>query len=116
MNAKLVQLERWGCDVKSALPRFLNDEEFMLECIVQVSQDPAFDELGRSIEAEKTKEAFDAAHTLKGIIANTGLTPLLVIIVDIVELLRRGDTDGLNKLYGRLVKTRQGLIRVLECR
>lgn len=115
MNAKLVQLERWGCDVKGALPRFLNDEEFMLECIVQVSQDPAFDELGRSIEAGKTKEAFDAAHTLKGIIANTGLTPLLVIIVAIVELLRRGSTDGLSEQYAQLMQTRQGLIQVLEC-
>lgn len=108
MNAKLVQLERWGCDVKGALPRFLNDEEFMLECIVQVSQDPAFDELGRSIEAGKTKEAFDAAHTLKGIIANTGLTPLLVIIVAIVELLRRGSTEAVRSAHANATGTHSG--------
>lgn len=114
MDAKLVRLELCGCGVKAALPRFLNDQGFMLECVAQVLDDPAFEELGRDIEAGKAQEAFDAAHALKGITANTALTPLYAITAAAVEPLRRGSTEGLGKMYDELMRKRAELKKALE--
>lgn len=113
----LVQLKRlveWGCDISGALPRFVGDEEFMLECIEQVSTDPAFEALGESIAKGEVANAFDAAHTLKGILANTGLTPLYEIIVRIVEPLRAGKISGLEPIYADLINNREQLKQLLQ--
>lgn len=114
MNEKLLKLANWGCDIQGALPRFLEDEDFMLECIAQVSTDPAFESLGRSLDEKNAADGFDAAHTLKGILANTGLTPLYNIIVRIVEPLRAGKTDGLKPEYALLIDQREQLKRLLR--
>ena len=113
MNKKLTQLEQWGCDIHGALPRFLNDEAFMLECIQLVAEDPAFAALGEALRLKRSKEAFDAAHTLKGILANTGLTPLLALSVKIVEPLRKGDMNGLEPVYDALMDRLTQLRRLL---
>ena len=113
MNDKLLKLTYWGCNIQAALPRFLEDEEFMLECIAQVSVDPAFESLGRFLDEENVAGAFDAAHTLKGILANTGLTPLYDIIVRIVEPLRAGKSEGLKTEYALLLNQREQLRRLL---
>lgn len=114
MNETLQQLEAWGCNIQGALPRFLDDEAFMLECIVQVSEDPAFETLGDFLAKNKVKQAFDSAHTLKGILANTGLTPLYETIVQIVEPLRTGSAQGLMPQYTKLLNTRRDLIDLLN--
>ena len=41
--------------------------------------------------------AFEAAHTLKGVTGNMGLTPLYDAVCTIVEPLRTGRTGGLHK-------------------
>lgn len=114
MNIKLQRLEQWGCDIPGALPRFLDDEEFMLECIEQVSEDPAFEALRKSLCENEVRKAFEAAHTLKGIIANTGLTPLYEQVVRIVEPLRGGSAEGLLERYDALEKARGELIALLQ--
>lgn len=114
MNPKLQLLEQWGCDIKGSLPRFLNDEEFMLECITEVSKDPAFDALESHLLQNEVRQAFDAAHTLKGIISNTGLTPLCRYIVTIVEPLRGGSAAGLLPRCEELQTARQKLISLLK--
>ena len=114
MNNKLLKLRDWGCDIQGALSRFLDDEDFMLECIVMVSTDPAFEALGRAINEGNITNAFEAAHTLKGILANTGLTPLYEIIVQIVEPLRAGKTEGLEQKYALLLDGQQQLVRILS--
>jgi hypothetical protein len=103
MDAKLQMLEDNGCDIKGSLPRFINDEEFMLSCIEQVLDDEGFEDLGASLEAGETGVAFDCAHSLKGITANTGLVPLYKIVVEIVEPLRAGDPNGLIPVYEKLI-------------
>jgi hypothetical protein len=114
MNETLAALENWGCDIRGALPRFLDDEAFMLECIGQVAEDPGFEELGCYLKENRTRDAFDTAHMLKGIIANTGLTPLYEIILTIVEPLRKGNGEGLAQPYERLMDKKNQLVRLLD--
>jgi hypothetical protein len=114
MKDTLAQLAAWGCDTKGALARVLDDRELLLSCIGQVAEDPAFEVLGKSLQSERIREAFDAAHTLKGIIANTGLTPLYAPVVAIVEPLRTGETAGTADAYRQLLEKRAELRNILK--
>ena len=107
MDRRLIELESWGCDIAGAMERFLGDEEFYFECYEQALEDPGFEQLKEALDAHNIKEAFDHAHSLKGIIANLGLTSLFDIIFDIVEPLRAGKEDGVADKYEELLKERE---------
>ncbi len=104
MNALLTELRSRGCDVDGALVRFLNNEDFYAKCFKKFIDDPAFVGLGEALAVKDVDVAFRHAHTLKGLIANMGLTPLYDLAVQIVEPLRAGQCeDELNTCYQRLM-------------
>lgn len=106
----LEELRNWGCDIDGALERFIGDEELYKTCLYTVLEDKAFGGLGEALGAGWVKEAFDHAHTLKGVLANMGLTPMYDITVRIVEPLRAGgDTEGLLALYEELLQAKSVL-------
>lgn len=93
-------LRAWGANVDEAMARCLNNETFYLTLVNKAIQDAGFDKLKEACEAGNLDEAFDAAHSLKGITANLALTPILRPVEQITELLRtRTVTD-----YGPLVR------------
>ena len=106
MNDVLEKLNNWGCDVEGALKRMSGDEDFYCECLREIADDPYYGILKEAMDAGDTEKAFDAAHTLKGILVNTGLTPMYDKIVEIVEPLRRGSVEGLNENYAQLIQMR----------
>lgn len=107
MEDRIKILQDLGCDLKGAMERFLDDEEFYLECYEKVIADPCFFELKEALEAHDVKRGFECAHTLKGVIANLGLTSLYDIIYEIVEVLRTGSEEDLLEKYQILMKERQ---------
>lgn len=62
-----------------------------------------------------TRQAFDTAHMLKGIIGNCGITPMYEVIVSIVEPLRAGaaDLSGPIEDYQRLLARRETARKIL---
>ncbi|MCD7826555.1 MAG: Hpt domain-containing protein [Clostridiaceae bacterium] len=114
MSRKLTMLEEWGCDIDGAMERFLDDEAFYFECYGQVITDPCFDRLCEALEQHDIRSAFDCAHTLKGVIANMGLTPLEQILIDIVEPLRGGDDSGCMEKYKELMEERKKYLEILS--
>ena len=90
MAALMDELRARGCDVEGALTRFLNNEAFYAKCYKKFLDDPAFSALDEALKAKDAETAFRHAHTLKGLTANMGLTPLYDIVVKIVEPLRGG--------------------------
>lgn len=97
-------LRKDGCDVDGALDRCLQDEEFYLSLLSQSVEDDAFAKLGECLKEHKVQEAFDCAHTLKGIMSNMGLIPIYNIVVKIVEPLRKGDDTGMEAVFEELMK------------
>lgn len=106
MSKLIDELRAMGCDMDGALNRFLQDEEFYEECYAQVLQDASFEHLKEALDQGNTEEAFHCAHTLKGVIANMGLTPLLDVVVELVEPLRAGKIEGMLDKYEELMEER----------
>ena len=88
------QLRDRGANVEEALERCLNNEAFYLRLVDKALQDSNFDRLKDAVGSGDLDKAFEAAHALKGVLANLALTPLLVPVQEITELLRsRTQTD-----------------------
>ena len=64
--------------------------------------------------ADKTKEAFDCAHSLKGILANVGLIALYDKISDIVEILRGTKDGNVEEDYRAFLKLRDECMKLLQ--
>lgn len=109
MSGLLESLKDWGCDIDGALERFVGDEELYVTCLNTVLIDKAFAGLGDALSKGEIKETFDYAHTLKGVLANMGLTPMFDISVRIVEPLRAGKAENLMPIYEELLQAKDKL-------
>ena len=108
MSVLLDKLKVMGCDIDGAMGRFLDNEAFYGKCFGKMLQDPAFEALGIALKAGSVEDAFHQAHTLKGVLANMGITPLYDIVVQIVEPLRKGDLSAdLMGLYEQLMQAKE---------
>lgn len=114
MSTLMDELRAWGCDVEGAMERFMGDEELYRVCLKSVLSDKSFAGLKEALERNDEKEAFDHAHTLKGVLANMGLTPMFDITVRIVEPLRVGNSENLLLVFGELMQAKDRLGRLLE--
>ncbi len=113
MGAMTEELRKWQCDVDGAMERFLDDEELYTSCLYAVLDDPSFEGLGKALREHRIQEAFDHAHTLKGVLANMGLTPMYDLAVQIVEPLRAGTDENLLSPYEELLQAKRHLAGIL---
>lgn len=87
-------LKAFGANTEEGLGRCMNNEAFYLRLVGMALQDGNYEALRTSLEAGDLKAAFEAAHSLKGVLANLALTPLLAPVNEMTELLRAStETD-----------------------
>ena len=80
--------------MEEGLQRCVNNEAFYLKLVVKAAEDPGFERLEKDVKENDLDDAFEAAHMLKGALANLALTPILEPVSEMVELLRnRTQTD-----------------------
>ncbi|MEG0176438.1 Hpt domain-containing protein [Anaerorhabdus sp.] len=84
-------LNEIGCDTNNALERVNKDKTFYVSCLIDLIQDQNFNQLIDAVNQGNLEQAFFRAHTLKGILANLGITPFYQEIVPLVELLRESN-------------------------
>jgi len=113
MEMILQELEAWGCDIQGAMERFLDDKELYMTCLQTVIEDENFKRLGHALEEGQVQAAFDYAHTLKGVFANLGLTPMFTIVATIVEPLRSGSASNLKEPYEALLASNEYLKKII---
>lgn len=111
--AMIEELRSWGCDIDDAMTRFLDDEDFYITCLHTMVQDPSYDRLGEALQNGDVKEAFEQAHTLKGVLANMGLTPICNIVIRLVEPLRAGSGENLMPVYEELMAANEQLKEIM---
>lgn len=80
--------EAYGADYQGTMSRFMGNETMYLKFLKMLFQDDNLHKLGEAIDSGNLKAAFEAAHTLKGVVGNMGLTPLYKAVCDIVIPLR----------------------------
>lgn len=92
-------MEEYGVDYEVTMTRFMGNEQLYLRLLDMLFQDKNLLELGDALAADDMTRAFEAAHTLKGVVGNMGLSPLYGAVCAIVEPLR---TENRNEDYQAL--------------
>ena len=82
--------EEYGANYELTMNRFLHNEAMYLKLLNKLPADPNLQRLEKALECGDLSDAFEAAHTLKGVAGNLGLTPLFDAVSAIVEPLRAG--------------------------
>lgn len=88
-----------GSDFEAAKSRMLT-ERLMDKLVRKFADDRNFQRLSDAISAKDGKEAFEAAHTLKGLALNLGFDRLGKATSEITEKLRSGEIEGAEPLLG----------------
>ncbi|MBR0265919.1 MAG: Hpt domain-containing protein [Clostridia bacterium] len=81
--------ERMGGDYDAAVKIMMMDS-MIAKFIVKVPDDPTYGRLMAAVETMDTAGIFEAAHTLKGVAANFGLTKLSTLASELTEEFRPG--------------------------
>lgn len=101
--------EQMGAALDEVLER-LGSEALIRRFVKKFPQDPSFAALKSAIAAGSVEDGFRAAHTMKGVCLNLGLTPLYTLSAEITEKLRVGEFTGCPELFAQLEKQYQQAI------
>lgn len=104
----LEALKAFGADTEAGLSRCMNNEAFYLRLVGIGLRDPNFAKLQAAVTAGQVREAFEAAHALKGMVGNLSLTPLYTPLSAITERLRgRSEMTDVNDLLAQVTEELQ---------
>ena len=96
-------LKEYGADTAQGLSRCMNNEGFYVRLVGMLASDQHAEELVEAVSAGDLKKGFEAAHALKGVLANLALTPALEPVSEITEYLRAGKVMDYTPLMERIV-------------
>ena len=108
------KLRVWGANVDEGLTRCMKNESFYLMLVNKMLSDPAFENLKEGVESGNLDQAFEAAHSLKGMTANLSLTPILLPVQKITDLLRGRVAMDYSPLLQEIISQRDQLIRLSQ--
>ena len=102
-----------GANYQDVLKRFYKSD--MIRRFVKMFlQDDSFRLLTDAMAKQDVKEAFRAAHTLKGVCQNLGFDALYVPSSALTEALRGGSLDGADELFPPVEKEYQRVVEALK--
>ena len=108
-------LKNYGANTEEGMARCMNNEAFYLRMVGMMAEDRHAEALEEAIGKGDLQAAFEAAHELKGTLANLALTPALSVVTEILEPLRRREEradypEGARRVLEEMEKLR-ALIR-----
>jgi len=106
----LDDLVAFGANVDEGLARCMNNESFYLRLVETAQGDKGFDALAAAIAEGNLDSAFEAAHSLKGVLGNLSITPLFEPISEITELLRAKEDADYATLVDAILRKRDEFI------
>ena len=106
-------LKDYGVKTNEGLARCCTMEAFYFKMITASVNDANFAKLGKALEAHDLKEAFEAAHALKGIAGNLALDPIYDAVCEIVEPLRAGEDKDYSEGYRKVMEARDRLVAII---
>lgn len=92
--------EEYGGDYNATMARFMGKGSLYMKIFGMLFRDDNLQILGKALEEGDLDAAFMAAHTLKGVSGNLGLTPFYDAVCRMVEPLRgREERADYQELY-----------------
>ena len=108
-------LREFGANTEEGLGRCMNNETMYLRLVGMVVNDKNYDRLSAALKAGSLKEAFEAAHGLKGVLGNLALTPIYAPVSELTELLRHASgNEDFGPLYEEVMKQKEILQKLCE--
>lgn len=89
-----------GADYNEVFRRLYN-EAMIRKFVLLFPKDDSFHNLEAALKEQNVKEAFRAAHTLKGVCQNLGFSNLYAPAVTLTETLRAGQLEGTAEQFCR---------------
>ena len=89
-------------DYQTVYARLSKNERIIKKFVLKFLEDGSYDLLVRSLEEKNYREAFRAAHTMKGICQNLSFTKLYQSSHEITEALRTKNYDQALQLLDRV--------------
>jgi hypothetical protein len=106
-------LKNLGANVEEGVMRCAGNETFYLMLVPKALDVSRYDALEKALEEKDFKAAFEAAHALKGVLANLALTPILAPICEITELLRPMQEVHCEELLSKIKEEREKFVALL---
>ena len=110
------RLENAGIDVTGALERFMGNGVLLERFLKKFLSDPNYEKLAAAGGAGDQENALTAAHTLKGVCGNLGMTELFDLTAKQVAAFRAGRWEdairfmpNISLAYGRVIDGIRGL-------
>lgn len=110
----ILSLQTMGMDTDGALRRFSGNRALYEKFLLKFSDDDNFAKAMDALAAGDWEELFKAAHTIKGVAGNLGLTTLYESSAAVVSSLRADDQEGARTACESLARAYQALIPVLS--
>ena len=107
-------LKNYGANTDEALSRLMGNESFYLALIPRVFEDGNFEKLASGIAEGDMDKAFEAAHSLKSVLGNLELTPILKPMLEITELLRHREQIDYSPYLEEIFKQKEALQKLFE--
>ena len=103
------KLNEWGADTELGIRRCANNKDLYLRLVKMLNENEGFSKLEETINNNDLQAAFQAAHGLKGVLANLELIPLYKPVFAITELLRYETNTDYSDLLKEIKKGKKEL-------
>ena len=105
-------LDAYGADMSGINSRFRGNGDLYGRFFFDFLTEHEFEALNQAIHTENYEEAFENAHTLKGLSGNLGLTPLYNALSVLVETLRKKEYNNIKMEFAEVEKQLQRLMKL----
>lgn len=114
MSDYLDKLSANGVDVSGTMERFMNNEELYKRILKKFLSDTSFAEAAKAKDEGRTEDVQMHVHTLKGVSANLGLTPIFTITNEMMQHFRSDNLAAAYELFQPLEETYNRFVRLIE--
>lgn len=105
--------EQMGANFDDVLSR-LGSEAIIERFALKFLDDTSFQSLEETLAKKDVKEAFRAAHTLKGVCLNLGFDNLFTVSSELTEVLRAETLEGTDELFEKVKEQYEKTIQALQ--
>ena len=103
-----------GVDLEDAVTRFVGREEIYEQFLYRFTDDKNLVQLEEHLAENNIDAAFKKAHTLKGLTGNYGFKKMYDAAVPVVEILRKGSSDGIEEPLANLKEVNSLLCGIIN--